>query len=411
MSSGPVVVIVGAGHAGLAVSYELTRAGVEHLILERGRVGQSWRTRWDSFCLVTPNWTVQLPGGDYEGDDPNGFMPRDDVVEHLERYAGSFRAPLREGVGVSSLEPTGGRGLLLRTSEGDLPAETVVLATGAYQKAHRPPGASSLPAELHVIDSEAYTNPGVLPPGKVLVVGSGQTGCQIAEELIGSGREVVLACGRAPWGPRRIAGRDIVSWVADTPFFDQGIADLPTPRARLGANLQATGRDGGHDLHFRTLFRDGVTLVGHFLGVEDNSAVFAPDLAESVAFGDARYTDISNLIVKSCVERGEAPPQFPSPEPFDIQAPERIELRDFGTVIFTSGFRPDFTSWVHFPNAFDDLGFPIQENGESSIVPGLYFIGTHFLRKRKSATFLGIGEDAVVVAQKILDRQRTSSTA
>jgi Pyridine nucleotide-disulphide oxidoreductase len=400
------VVIVGAGQAGLAVSHELTRAGVEHLILERRQVGESWRTRWDSFCLVTPNWTVGLPGGQYDGADPDGFMPRDEIVAHLERYAASFHAPVHEGVAVSSIEPAVGGGLLLRTSEGETQAATVVLATGAYQKPHRPKGAESLPAEILAIDAEAYKNPEALPPGRVLVVGSGQTGCQIAEELNASGREVVLACGRAPWVPRQVDGRDIVSWVVETPFLEHTVADLPTPLARLGANIQTTGRNGGHDLHFRTLARDGVTLAGHFLGVEDHSVVFASDLAESVAFGDSRYRDLSNLIHKSCEARGERPPDFPAPEPFNIESPQRLDLRGCGAVIFTSGFRPDYTRWVHFSNAFDDLGFPIQEDGESLTVPGLYFIGSHFLRKRKSATFLGIAEDAAVVATKIVDGRR-----
>ena len=399
------VVIVGAGHAGLAVSYELTRLGVEHVVLERSRVGESWRTRWDSFCLVTPNWTVLLPGGAYEGDDPDGFMPRDEIVAHLERYADSFSAPIRAGVAVTSVEPAQGSGLLLRTSDGDLQAETVVLATGAYQKPHRPAGAASLPADVHVIDAEGYRNPEGVPPGKVLVVGSGQTGCQIAEELNESGREVVLACGRAPWGPRRVDGKDIVTWASETPFLDQTVADLPSPTARLIANILVSGKDGGHDLNYRTLQTSGVTLAGHFLGVDDHSAIFALDLADSVAFGDARYADITNLIRKTCVERGEDPPEFPSPPPFTADPPERMDLAGCGAVIFTSGFRPDFASWVHFPNAFDDLGFPIQEDGVSSTVPGLYFIGTHFLRKRKSATFMGIAEDAVVVADKIVSGQ------
>lgn len=404
MSGSTSVVIIGAGQAGLSVSYELTRAGVAHQILERARVGESWRTRWDSFSLVTPNWTVDLPGAPYGGDHPDGFMPRDEIVAHLETYAASFRAPIHEGVAVSSIEPADD-GLLLRTSEGDIQADTVVLATGAYQKPHRPEGAASLPPDVHVIDSEAYSNPAALPPGKVLIVGSGQTGCQIAEELNGSGRDVMLACGRAPWLPRRINGRDIVSWVTDTPFLEQAVTDLPTPLARLGANLQVAGGNGGHDLNYRTLLRDGVTLAGRFLGVEDHSVVFADDLAESVAFGDARYADISNLIRKGCLERGEIPPEFPTPEPFIAESPQRIGLEGFGAVIFTSGFRPDYVHWVHFPNAFDDLGFPIQQDGESSTVPGLYFIGTHFLRKRKSATFLGIAEDAAVVAQKIVSGQ------
>ena len=395
------VVIVGAGHAGLAVSHELTRGGVEHELLERNRIGESWRSRWDSFCLVTPNWTVQLPGGTYDGDDPDGYMPRDDIVAYLERYAVSFQAPVRDGVGVSSIEPAAEGGLMLRTSKGDLQAASVVLATGGYQRPYRPAGAASLPAETHAIDAEGYTAPSALPPGKVLVVGSGQTGCQIAEELNDSGREVLLACGRAPWVPRRIEGRDIVSWVVETPFLDQTIDDLPTPMARLISNILTTGRGGGHDLHYRTLLRDGVTLAGHFLGVEDHSAVFANDLAESVAFGDARYADVSNLIRKTCIDRGDVPPDIPPPDPFEVDPPERMDLQGCGAVIFTSGFRPDFTSWVHFPNAFDDLGFPIQIDGESSIVPGLYFIGTHFLRKRKSATFLGIAEDAAVVAERV----------
>jgi putative flavoprotein involved in K+ transport len=395
------IVIIGAGHAGLAVSHELETAGLEHVVLERARVGQSWRTRWDSFCLVTPNWTVQLPGGAYRGAHPDGFMPRDDIVGHLENYAAKFRAPVREGVNVTSVEPARGGGLLLRTSSGDIQADAVVLATGAYQKPHRPPGAASLPVGIHAIDSEAYRNPEALPSGRVLVVGSGQTGCQIAEELNGVGREVVLACGRAPWAPRRVEGRDIVSWVVKTPFLEQALDDLPTPLARLIANVQVTGRNGGHDLHYRTLMDAGVTLAGHFLGADDNSVVFAPDLAESVAFGDARYGDLSNLIRTSCLERGEHPPELPPPRPFSAESPERMDLRGCGAVIFTSGFRPDYTSWVHFPTGFDELGFPIQKDGASSVVAGLYFIGTHFLRKRKSATFLGISEDAALVAQEI----------
>ena len=396
------VVIVGGGQAGLAVSYELTRGGVEHVVLERSRIGESWRTRWDSFCLVTPNWTVMLPGGTYDGNDPDGFMPRDEIVAHLERYADSFGAPIRAGVAVTSVEPTAENGLLLRTSEGDLHAETVVLATGAYQKPHRPAGAESLPADTHTIDAEAYQNPDSIPEGKVLVVGSGQTGCQIAEELNESGREVVLACGRAPWGPRRVDGKDIVSWISETPFLDQSVTDLPSPAARLIANILVSGRDGGHDLNYRTLQKAGVTLAGRFLGVENHSVIFASDLAESVAFGDARYADITNLIRKTCAERGDDPPDFPTPPPFTADPPEGMDLEGCGAVIFTSGFRPDFASWVHFPNAFDEFGFPFQEDGASSTVPGLYFIGTHFLRKRRSATFMGIAEDAAVVAEKIM---------
>src|SRR5437899_8006360 len=196
MNSAVDVVIVGAGQGGLSVSHELAAAGVGHVVLERGRVGETWRGRWDSFCLVIPNWTVQLPGGRYRGDDPDGFMPRDQIVSHLVTYAQSFDAPVREGVTVTSLERSDNGAFLLRTSSGEIRAKKVVLASGGYQKPHRPPAAAQLPPSIHTIDAEGYVNPAALPPGKVLIVGSGQTGCQLAEEIFEAGRDVFLSCGR-----------------------------------------------------------------------------------------------------------------------------------------------------------------------------------------------------------------------
>lgn len=398
------VAIIGAGQGGLSLSHELTTAGVEHIVLERGRVGETWRGRWDSFCLVIPNWTVQLPGDRYRGDDPDGFMPRDQIVSHLLAYAESFQAPVREGVSVSSLEPAGNSAFRLRTSSGEIRARDVVLASGGYQKPHRPPAASQLPASVHAINAEDYVNPGALPAGKVLIVGSGQTGCQLAEEIFESGRDVSLACGRAPWIPRRLDGRDTVAWINDTPYFDARLIDLPSPQARLLANPQVSGRAGGHDLNFRTLQGQGVELLGHFLGVADGRAHFARDLADSVAFGDARYADICALIRKTCAARSARAPEMPPPTPFVADAPETLALADVGTVIFTSGFRPDYASWVRFPEAFDDGGFPVQQNGSSTTVPGMHFMGVHFQRKRKSATLLGVGEDATVLAETIAKR-------
>ena len=207
------VIVVGAGQAGLATSRELTKAGVEHVVLERGRIGQTWRGRWDSFCLVTPNWSVQLPDGHYDGPDPDGFMPRDEIVSYLERYAAG--APVRENVSVDSIEALDG-GFVLRTSAGELRAGSVVLATGAYQRPHRPAAADTLPVDLFQIDVDDYRNEEALPPGRVLVVGSAQSGCQIAEELHEAGRDVVVACGRAAWAPRRFGGRDLVWWLVET---------------------------------------------------------------------------------------------------------------------------------------------------------------------------------------------------
>jgi putative flavoprotein involved in K+ transport len=398
------VVVVGAGQAGLAVSCELTRAGVPHAVLEKGRVGETWRGRWDSFCLVTPNWSVQLPDHAYDGDDPDGFMPRDEIVAYLERYASAVQAPVREGVEVTALRPGGGGGLILDTSHGVLEAETVVLTTGAYQRPHRPAAAASLPADLQQIDAEDYRNPADLPKGRVLVVGSGQSGCQIAEELHHAGRDVYLACGRAPWASRRIGERDLVWWVLETGFLDAPVSSLPDPRARLAANVLATGHGGGRDLHLRTLRRTGVTLLGRLLGAEGRRARFAPDLAASVAWGDERRGQLMDLVRKLVAERGLPQPEIAEPEPLDCRTPEDLDLSDFGAVVFTSGFRPDYESWVHCPGAFDELGFPVQEDGASTVVDGLYFVGVHFLRKRKSSIFLGVAEDAAIVAGKIATR-------
>jgi putative flavoprotein involved in K+ transport len=395
------VVVIGAGQAGLAVSYELTARDIDHVVLERARIGQTWRGLWESFCLVTPNWTMSLPGAAYAGDDPEGFVPRDEVVRYLRRYASSFGAPVREGIGVDSLGPGPTGGFLLRTSAGEWHAGTVVVCTGAYQRPHRPGVAAALPPDVLAINAEDYRSPAALPPGKVLVVGSGQTGCQISEELRESGRDVFLACGRAPWLPRRVDGRDIVTWLQATTFFDAPLSALPSPAARLNANVQVSGRRGGHDLHYRTLQAMGVQLLGRLAGLEARRAYFADDLAESVAFGDARYADIRTLLTDQLAARGIAAPDLPDPPPFRADPPRELDLRDFAVVIFTAGFRPDYASWVRFP-AFDALGFPLTDDGASTAVPGLFFCGVHFMRKRKSSVLFGVGEDAAVVADAVM---------
>jgi len=398
------VVVVGAGSAGLAVSHELASAGVEHVVLERGRTGQTWRDRWESFCLVTPNWTVRLPGGEYDGSEPEGYMLRMEVIAHLERYASTFGSPVREGVDVSALKVTPDGVFVVRTATGEMRTAVVVLATGAYQRPHRPEAAGTLPPDLLQLDAEAYKNPKALPSGAVLIIGSGQTGCQLAEEIYEAGRDVFLACGRAPWAPRRIEGRDLIAWIAETTFFDTTPAELPNPEARLVANVQATGHGGGHDLHYRVLQAMGVNLLGHFRGADGRRASFASDLAESVAFGDARYNDLRALIANSRATAGLRAPEMPDPAPFRANPRESLDLRQFGAVIFTSGFRPDYRSWVAFPAAFDELGFPIHSDGASTVVDGLFFVGVHFLRNRKSSLLLGVGEDATIVARTIADR-------
>lgn len=395
------VVVVGAGQAGLATSYELTRAGVSHVVLERGRIAETWRGRWDSFCLVTPNWTVQLPGGAYDSDEPDGFMPRDEIVAFFERYAAA--APVRTGVDVTSLSPSP-EGFVLETSDGGIRARSVVVATGAYQRPHRPDAARSVPADLLALDADDYLNEPGLPDGEVLVVGSGQTGCQIAEELAEAGRTVFLSCGRAPWAPRRIGDRDLLWWLIETGFMDMPVDSLPEPTARLAANVLGSGRDGGHDLHLRTLWTTGVTLLGHLVGADETRAHFAPDLQQSIAWGDDRYRQLRQLVYALARERSLPLPELPDPEPFDAESPESVALAGLGAVVFAGGFRPDYESWIHVSGVVDELGFPVHADCMSLSAPGLFFVGVHFLRKRKSSLLLGVGEDAGLVAEAIAAR-------
>jgi Pyridine nucleotide-disulphide oxidoreductase len=392
------VVVVGAGQAGLAVSHELSREGVDHVVLERGRVAQRWRDRWESFCLVTPNWTIQLPGAEFDGDDPDGFLGRDAVVDHLDAYARRLRAPLHEGVEVRTLEPERRGGFRLATSDGALLAGTVVLCTGAYQRPTQTPLGEAAPAGVKVLDTDDYTAPGDLPPGPVLVVGSAQSGCQIAEELREAGREVFLACGRASWASRRIGDRDLIWWAVETGYMDMGIESLASPAARLAGNIVATGHGGGHDLHLRTLHAIGVQLLGHLEGVSGRRARFADDLADTIAAGDQRRADFLALVRRLVADRGLPEPDLADPEPLQVAPVTELDLTGFGAIIVTAGFRPDYASWVDVPGAFDPYGFPLHERGQSTAAPGLWFCGVHFLRKRKSSLLLGVGEDAALVA-------------
>src|SRR5579864_3796659 len=263
------VAIVGAGQAGLATSWYLTQAKVDHVVLEAGRVAETWRSRrWDSFCLVTPNWSVQLPGGEYAGPDPDGFMDRDELVGHLQRWAESFGAPVTASCAVSAIDADDDQ-FRLATPNGTLLARTVVIASGGYQRAYLPANAGQVPRQVTQILAEEYRNPSALEPGAVLIVGSGQTGCQIAEELHAAGRKVLLSCGRCPWAPRRMGGRDLVWWIIESGFWARTPEQLPSPAARLFGNPQCSGHDGGHDLNYRTLHAQGIELVGRYVGAED----------------------------------------------------------------------------------------------------------------------------------------------
>lgn len=399
-------VIVGGGQAGLSLSYCLAATRADHVVLERGGIGQGWADRWDNFCLVTPNWSVRLPGFPYAGPDPDGFMPRDDLVAHLKAYAESFDAPVRTGVQVTACKPTD-TGFTVQTSAGEIACRNLVMANGAYQKPFLPKGAETLPDDMPKLTLGDYRNPDKLPEGRILVVGSGQSGAQISEELAMSGRSVTLACGRVGWAQRRYGDKDLVWWAEQAGFYDHRLSDLPDG-ARLAGMVLASGHHGGtHDVNFEVLQDEGVELVGRFLGCEDRTAVFADDLDASNRFSNDRFNDIRKLFTATAEKIGQPVPEFRAVARLKGTPRTRIDLSDYGAVLFTGGFRPGYNALIPNGDAFDEHGFPIQTDGKSDVVEGLWFLGTHFLRTRGSSLLLGVGKDAEVIAAALTKTART----
>jgi putative flavoprotein involved in K+ transport len=394
-------VVIGAGQAGLAASYHLTRAGRDHLVLERGRVGERWRSeRWDGFVLNTPNWAQRLPGFHYAGDEPDAFAPLAEVIAYLEAYARSFDAPVREQADVSRVR-TGDGGLVIETNNGPLAARNVVVAAGSYQRPTANPLSESFPDDVFQVHTSAYRRPEQLPDGAVLVVGSGQSGCQIADELLDAGRRVFLSVGRCPWFPRIDRGRELMQWLVDTGRTDETIDSLPSPAARLACNPPVSGNDGGHDCNPRWLARRGAVLLGRVEGVSGHGVRIGAGLAESLAGGDEFLASFRRRVDEYVEDRGlDVPEREPDESPAPVPRIDELDLRREGvtTVLWANGFRPDH-SWVDGVEV-DAQGWPVHERGVSP-VPGLFFVGLHWLYRRKSSLFLGVGEDAEHLVSEI----------
>jgi putative flavoprotein involved in K+ transport len=400
------VVVIGAGHAGLSTSYGLTQRGCEHVVLERDSVGSSWRRRWESFTLVTPNWSLALPGHHYDGDDPDAFLPRDEVVEYLRRYVERYRLPVREAVRVGAVMSDAGGGYLVTTENGDLSARAVVVSVGFFQRPRVPAGAAALPNDVVQRHSSEYTRPDDLPEGAVLVVGSGQSGCQIAEELHAAGRRVYLSTSSAGRAPRRYRGRDVMRWVAELGMFDQPVTALATPAAKFAANPHVSGSRGGHTINLHRLARDGVTLLGRFTGVRDGRLRFAPDLHENLAAADGFAATLRQLVDDHVLERGiDAPPPDPDDDHDGEEgygpAPEALDPERDGVsaVVWATGFSYDY-GWIDVPGLLDADGYPRHSAGVSDH-PGLYFVGLKFQTRQASDLFVRVGLDAEHVAEHV----------
>jgi len=407
------VLIVGGGQAGLSLSYYLTQQGVEHLVLEKHTAMHTWRTqRWDSFCLVTPNWQCQLPGHPYQGGDPHGFMRRDEILQYLEAFRRSCAAPIREGVAVRRVAPRARGGFEVQTGGGDFTADQVVLACGGYHVPIIPRLAERLPRSITQLHSAQYRNPGELPPGSVLVVGSGQSGAQIAEDLHLAGRQVVLAVGEAPRCARFYRGRDVVDWLAQMGYYEMPVQDHPLREGvRDNTNHYVTGRDGGRDIDLRRFAREGMQLYGRLLDTDGATLHFAPTLAAALDQADAVYNGINASIDRYIADHGIDAPPGARYEPVWVPPGERASLElahaGIGAIIWCIGFAADY-SWLDAP-VFNGRGQPQHRRGVTQ-QPGLYFLGLPWLHTWGSGRFSGVASDALYLSGRIQAFQAVMAT-
>jgi putative flavoprotein involved in K+ transport len=392
--------IVGAGQAGLALSRHLTDAGHDHVLLERGRIGERWRSeRWDSLVLLTPNWLNVLPGSPAH-DDPDGFLAREELVAYLDAYARSIDAPVEEGVSVEAVERVGSS-FRVDTDRGTWLAANVVVATGDSAEPHEPPAAAAAPAGLVQLHSRGYRSPGGLPDGGVLVVGAGASGQQIALELARAGRRVVLAVGRHARMPRRYRGRDIWFWLDAIGNLDESIDEVPSPReARRAPSLAITGANGGEELNLGRLSDLGVVVCGRLRGFDGQRAVFADDLELHVATSDERLRHLLARIDEHIADAlgPHAPELEPVPQLSLPACPGTADLRAEGiaTVIWATGYRRSYP-WLRLP-VFDGDGEIVQRRGVTP-VDGVFVLGLRFQHRRKSHFIGGVGEDAAFLAE------------
>ena len=407
------VLIIGGGQAGLSLSVYLQQRGIDHLVIEKHDPVHAWRDqRWDSFCLVTPNWQCQLPGWPYAGDDPHGFMRKHEIIEYLQGFVDQADAPLLTHCAVRRVCPRGEGGYVVETARGTFTADQVVVASGGYHVPIVPRLAERLPARVVQLHSEQYRNPQALPPGAVLVVGNGQSGSQIAEDLHLAGRQVILATGDAPRCARFYRGKDVVDWLAEMDYYDMPVGQHPLREGvRDNTNHYVTGRDGGRDIDLRRFAAEGMQLYGSLKGLDADVLRFAPDLGANLAHADKIYNGINASIDKFIAQRGiHAPPPSVYEPVWEVRAErEALGLADAGitSVVWCIGFQPDF-SWLEAP-VFNGRGQPVHVRGVTA-QEGLYFLGLPWLHTWGSGRFSGVARDASFLAERIDQGQRLNVT-
>ena len=402
--------VIGAGWAGLGVSYMLGKAGLSHRVLERGRIAETWLTqRWDSFYLNTPKLVAVMPGDRYEGPDPEGFYTRDEFVSLLEDYARRYRLPVATSTPVTALNRDGKAGVYrLTTPAGELMARAVVIASGSLNRARRPEAARALAPGLMQIDTSVYRSPGALPAGAVLVVGSAQSGGQIAEDLALAGRAVFLSTGRTGRKPRRYRGRDVLLWERDSGQYDIPRKEFVGPDGRIAARPLLGAR---HTISLQSLSAQGVVLLGRFTGIVGGRLTFADDVCENIRLGDETAAKTRLRIDDHIARHGlDAPlaaddpaetvaPQLPNPPILSLDPGEH----HVSTVIWCTGFEGDY-SFVQVPGVLNARGQPLEQEGLTD-APGIYFAAVDFSSTRKSGLIMGIAEEAQRLVGHIVARR------
>jgi putative flavoprotein involved in K+ transport len=407
-------VVVGAGQAGLAMGYHLKQQGRRFLVLERGRVAETWRTqRWDSFVINTPRWMSTLPGAPYQGEAEDGFFTKEEWIAYLEAYSSRFDIPVRAGFEVTAVRPAPGRagfvieGLEQGVSSRPLEAKAVVVASGILNAPKIPDISEDFPTGITQIHAAGYRSAEALPEGAVLLIGAAQSGCQIAEDLLQASRSVYMCTSRVGRIPRRHRGRDVMDWLLDMGFWDVAVEDLDDPAMTRAPQPQISGVGRfGHTVSLQQLARDGAVLMGHLTRVENGVLHTDDRLAEHIGFADEFSADVKAEIDDHIAAGGlDAPPS--EVDAADLPQtgipPGSLETLDLveagvGTVIWCTGFSADF-GWLQLA-VLDETGSPLHVQGVSP-VPGVYFLGFPWLRTRKSGVILGIEEDAGHIASEL----------
>ena len=397
--------VIGGGQAGLAMSHHLKQRALPHLVLERGRIGERWRSeRWDGLKFQFPNWSVRLPDFPFPHEDPDGFADLGAIVDFIDAYAAFVAPPIRCGVNVTGLSRDDPGGFVAETPNGAIAARNVVVATGPYQRALLPDLLRDEP-DLFQVHASRYTNPQQLPAGAVLVVGAGASGAQIAEELLRAGRLVFLSIGQHTRLPRRYRGHDLIWWFEQLGLFDK----RPWERGPVRVYPAITGAYGGHTIDFRRFAEEGITLVGRVVAARGRVLEIGPGLGKSLAEADLYYVTFLEMADEYARNRGLDLPEDPAAHARLLDPPEvfyptrRLDLRAEGinTIIWATGYGVDF-GWIDIP-VFDRHGAPVQRGGVTA-VSGLYFLGLQWMSRMASSFMSGVGDDAAFLADHIAAR-------